>query len=113
MKNLLVKLHALATYFRSKVSDLNAVNDTLHILRGGMLRLASQQPEFDIAMAMQSAGEVTDPQLMAETGVLAMPFPQATYTVRLPPHPFRCRLDWPGVGRPFRPRYQCGRVNFR
>ena len=33
-----------------------------------MLRLASLLPEFDIVMAMQGAGEVTGPQLMAEIG---------------------------------------------
>ena len=33
-----------------------------------MLRLASLLPEFDVVMAMQGAGEVTGPQLMAEIG---------------------------------------------
>ena len=50
------------------VDSLNAVYDALHILRGEMLRLASLLPEFDVVMAMQGAGEVTGPQLMAEIG---------------------------------------------
>ena len=50
------------------VDSLNAVYDTLHILRGEMLRLASLLPEFDVVMAMQGAGEITGPQLMAEIG---------------------------------------------
>ena len=50
------------------VDSLNAVYDSLYILRGEMLRLASLLPEFDIVMAMQGAGEVTGPQLMAEIG---------------------------------------------
>ena len=33
-----------------------------------MLRLASLLPEFDVVMAMQGAGEVTGPQLIAEIG---------------------------------------------
>ena len=48
--------------------SLNAVYDALHILRGEMLRLASLLPEFDVVMAMQGAGEVTGPQLIAEIG---------------------------------------------
>ena len=50
------------------VDSLNAVYDALYILWGEMLRLASLLPEFDIVMAMQGAGEVTGPQLMAEIG---------------------------------------------
>ena len=50
------------------VDSLNAVYDTLHVLRGEMLRLASLLPEFDVVMAMQGAGEITGPQLMAEIG---------------------------------------------
>lgn len=50
------------------VDSLNAVYDALYILRGEMLRLASLLPEFDVVMAMQGAGEVTGPQLMAEIG---------------------------------------------
>jgi transposase len=48
--------------------SLNAVYDALYILRGEMLRLASLLPEFDVVMAMQGAGEVTGPQLIAEIG---------------------------------------------
>ncbi len=48
--------------------SLNAVYDTLHILRGEMLRLASLLPEFGVVMEMQGAGEITGPQLMAEIG---------------------------------------------
>ena len=50
------------------VDSLNAVYDALYILRGEMLRLASLLPEFDVVMAMQGAGEITGPQLMAEIG---------------------------------------------
>ena len=50
------------------VDSLNAVYDALYILRGEMLRLASILPEFDVVMAMQGAGEVTGPQLIAEIG---------------------------------------------
>ena len=50
------------------VDSLNAVYDALYVLRGEMLRLASLLPEFDVVMAMQGAGEVTGPQLMAEIG---------------------------------------------
>ena len=50
------------------VDSLNAVYDSLHILRGEMLRLASLLPEFDVVMAMQGVGEITGPQLMAEIG---------------------------------------------
>ena len=50
------------------MDSLDAVYDTLHILRGEMLRLASLLPEFNVVMAMQGAGEVTGPQLMAEIG---------------------------------------------
>ncbi|MDE6902038.1 MAG: transposase [Lachnospiraceae bacterium] len=48
--------------------SLNAVYDALYILRGEMLRLTSLLPEFDVVMAMQGAGEVTGPQLIAEIG---------------------------------------------
>ena len=50
------------------VDSLNAVYDALYVLRGEMLRLASLLPEFDVVMAMQGAGEVTGPQIMAEIG---------------------------------------------
>nr|WP_207734365.1 IS110 family transposase [Anaerotruncus rubiinfantis] len=50
------------------VDSLNAVYDTLQILRGEMYRLASLLPEFEIVMSMQGAGKITGPQLMAEIG---------------------------------------------
>lgn len=50
------------------VDSLNAVYDALHTLRAEMLRLASLLPEFGVVMAMQGAGEITGPQLMAEIG---------------------------------------------
>ncbi len=46
----------------------SAEMNLLYILRGEMLRLASMLPEFDVVMAMQGAGEVTGPQLIAEIG---------------------------------------------
>lgn len=50
------------------VDSLNAVYDTLQILRNEMYRLASLLPEFEIVMSMQGAGMITGPQLMAEIG---------------------------------------------
>lgn len=50
------------------VNCLNAVYESMEILRSEMLRLASLLPEFDVAMAMQGAGEITGPKLMAEIG---------------------------------------------
>lgn len=50
------------------VNCLNAVYESMEILRGEMLRLASLLPEFDVVMAMQGAGEITGPKLMAEIG---------------------------------------------
>lgn len=50
------------------VDSLNAVYDTLQILRNEMQRLASMLPEYEIAMGMQGAGPITGPQLMAEIG---------------------------------------------
>ena len=50
------------------VDSLNAVYDTLQILRDEMQRLASLLPEYEIVMAMQGAGSITGPQLMAEIG---------------------------------------------
>lgn len=50
------------------VNSLNAVYDSLHVLRKEMLRLASLLPEFDTVMAMKGAGPITGPQLMAEIG---------------------------------------------
>lgn len=50
------------------VDSLNAVYDSLHIIRSEMLRLSSLLPEFDVVMAMKGAGNITGPQLMAEIG---------------------------------------------
>lgn len=50
------------------VDSLNAVYDTLQILRNEMQRLASMLPEYEVVMAMQGAGPITGPQLMAEIG---------------------------------------------
>lgn len=50
------------------VDSLNAVYDTLQILRSEMQRLASLLPEYEIVMGMQGAGTITGPQLMAEIG---------------------------------------------
>ena len=50
------------------VDSLNAVYDTLQILRSEMQRLASLLPEYEIVMGMQGAGPITGPQLMAEIG---------------------------------------------
>lgn len=50
------------------VDSLNAVYDSLQILRDEMYRLASCLPEFHVVMAMQGAGEITGPMLMAEIG---------------------------------------------
>lgn len=50
------------------VNSLNAVYDPLFILRKEMFRLAKLLPEFETVIAMQGAGEITAPQLMAEIG---------------------------------------------
>lgn len=50
------------------VDSLNAVYDALNILRSELVRLASLLPEYDVVMAMQGAGPITGPQLMAEIG---------------------------------------------
>lgn len=69
--------NAIATFPKNKstkvlitqaVDSLNSIYDSLHILRAEMLRLASVLPEFEVVMAMQGAGPITGPQLMAEIG---------------------------------------------
>jgi len=50
------------------VDSLNAVYDTLQILRDEMLRLAAMLPEFEIVMSLHGSGKITGPQLMAEIG---------------------------------------------
>lgn len=56
------------TLITQAIDSLNSIYDSLHILRGDLLRLASMLPEYDVAMAMQGAGPITGPQLMAEIG---------------------------------------------
>ncbi len=53
---------------RQAADSLNAVYDTLHILRAEMLRLARLLPEFDVVMSMYGVGNITGSQLMAEIG---------------------------------------------
>ena len=50
------------------VESLNAVYNSLQIMRDEMYRLASLLPEFGVVMAMDGAGSITGPQLMAEIG---------------------------------------------
>jgi transposase len=72
-----VAQNAVSTFSKSRstkllitqaADSLNAVYDTLQVLRWEMLRLASLLPEFEVVMSMQGAGEITGPQLMAEIG---------------------------------------------
>ena len=55
-------------FIRQAADSLNAVYDTLHILRAEMLRLARLLPEFDVVMSMYGVGNITGSQLMAEIG---------------------------------------------
>ena len=57
-----------ATYQALACGNHTAPYDTLQILRDEMQRLASLLPEYEIVMAMQGAGSITGPQLMAEIG---------------------------------------------
>ena len=50
------------------VIQLNAISETLAILRAEMLNLAERLPEYSVVMAMRGVGEVLGPQLMAEIG---------------------------------------------
>lgn len=50
------------------VHTLNTIYESLQVIRGEMLRLASLLPEYEVVMAMQGAGRITGPQLMAEIG---------------------------------------------
>ena len=56
------------TLITQAIDSLNSIYVSLHILRGDLLRLASMLPEYDVVMAMQGAGPITGPQLMAEIG---------------------------------------------
>lgn len=49
-------------------NSLNAVYDSLQMLRTEMNRLASMLPEYELVMGMEGIGQVTGPQLMAEVG---------------------------------------------
>ena len=69
--------NVIATYPKNKstklmitqaVHSLNAIYDSLHILRAEMLHLASFLPEFQLVMSMQGMGPITGPQFMAEIG---------------------------------------------
>lgn len=50
------------------VDCLNAVYESMAVLREEMRRLASQLPEYEVVMAMQGAGDITGPKLIAEIG---------------------------------------------
>lgn len=50
------------------VNCLNAVYESMEVLRSEMLHLASLLPEYEVVMAMQGAGDITGPKLMAEIG---------------------------------------------
>lgn len=50
------------------VDCLNAVYDSLQLLREELVRLAAMLPEYDIVMSMFGVGPVTGPMLMAEIG---------------------------------------------
>ncbi|UOO38734.1 IS110 family transposase [Oscillospiraceae bacterium CM] len=66
--DMLTKNDSTKLLITQAVDSLNAVYDTLQILRNEMYRLASLLPEFEIVMSMQGAGKITGPQLMAEIG---------------------------------------------
>ena len=50
------------------VDCLNAVYESMAVLREEMRRLASLLPEYEVVMAMQGAGDITGPKLIAEIG---------------------------------------------
>lgn len=56
------------TLIVQSVDCLNAVYESMAVLRAEMKRLASLLPEYEVVMAMQGAGDVTGPKLMAEIG---------------------------------------------
>ena len=64
----LTKNDSTKTLITQAVDCLNAIYDALQTLRNEMQRLASLLPEYDVVMAMQGAGPITGPQLMAEIG---------------------------------------------
>ena len=64
----LPKNQSIKILITQAVDSLNAVYDSLQIVRNEMYRLASLLPEFHVVMAMEGAGKITGPQLMAEIG---------------------------------------------
>ena len=64
----LPKNQSIKILITQAVESLNAVYDSLQIVRDEMYRLASLLPEFEVVMAMEGAGKITGPQLMAEIG---------------------------------------------
>ena len=50
------------------VNSLNAIYDSLHVIRAEMNRLASLLPEYELVMSMDGIGKNTGPQLIAEIG---------------------------------------------
>lgn len=50
------------------VNCLNAVYESMAVLRAEMKRLAALLPEYEVVMAMQGAGDITGPKLIAEIG---------------------------------------------
>ena len=53
---------------KQAIESLNAVSATLERLKGEMLKLAFQLPEFTVVMDMRGVGDSLGPQLMAEIG---------------------------------------------
>ena len=69
--------NAVATFLQNEstkiligqaVDCLNAVCESLAVLREEMRRLASLLPEFEVVMIMQGAGDITGPKLIADIG---------------------------------------------
>lgn len=65
---ILPKNNSTKTLIVQAVDTLNAVYDSLQIMREEMNRLASLLPEYDVVMNMYCVSPVTGPQLMAEIG---------------------------------------------
>ena len=57
---------------KQAIESLNAVSATLERLKGEMLKLASQLPEFTVVMDMRGVGDSLGPQLMAEIGDVSL-----------------------------------------
>ena len=56
------------TIIVQSIDTLNAVYESMQVMRDEMYRLASLLPEYDIVMSMSGVGVITGPQLMAEIG---------------------------------------------